>query len=193
MNPEREPALVARTARLEIRPWRPDEAPRLFDLLSRMEIVRWLSPSNLMTDPSQASERIERWAAEFAAEAPFGRWAAVERSSGIAAGTVMMKPLPDGDGEVELGWYLHPDSQGKGLASEAARALLEIGFGHGLDEIWAVMYPDNERSAAVCRRLGMRLLGVTNRWYHEPSLMFWIGRDESQEPSLRPDDPVAPE
>jgi hypothetical protein len=32
---------------------------------------------------------------------------------------------------------------------------------------------DNDRSARVCGRIGMRLLGITDRWYPEPSLMFW--------------------
>jgi len=51
--------------------------------------------------------------------------------------------------------------------------------------------PVNRRSARVCEKLGMRLLGATNRWYHEPSLMFWIGAREDQQPTLSPDGPVA--
>lgn len=179
--------VVARTDRLLIRPWRIEEAPRLFDILRRIEVVRWLSANNLMTEPEQAVQRIERWTAELAAEPGFGRWAVVERASETPAGTMLLKRLPDGDGEIEIGWYLHPDSWGKGLATEAARALLAYGFAGGLEEIWAVTQLDNNRSAGVCRKVGMRLLGVTNRWYHEPSLMFWVGAREVQEPSVAPD------
>jgi RimJ/RimL family protein N-acetyltransferase len=32
-------------------------------------------------------------------------------------------------------------------------------------EVFAVVYPDNAASLAVCRRLGMRPLGPTRRWY----------------------------
>lgn len=191
MTSARDLDVVAETPRLVIRPWRAEEAPRLFDVLRRAEVVRWLSPSSLMTDPRQAAERIERWTAELAADPRFGRWAAVERATGIPAGTVMLKPLPDGDGEVEIGWHFHPDSWGRGFATEAAAALLARGFEHGLDEIWAVTTLDNDRSAAVCRRIGMRLLGVTNRWYHEPTLMFWAGATGDQQPSISPDEPVA--
>jgi RimJ/RimL family protein N-acetyltransferase len=98
-------------------------------------------------------------------------------------------PLPDGEDEVEIGWHFHPDSWGKGLATEAAGALLARAFTNGLEEVWAVTDLNNHRSAAVCRRIGMRLLGVTNRWYHEPSLTFWAGARAGQEPSLRPDEP----
>jgi hypothetical protein len=33
----------------------------------------------------------------------------------------------------------------------------------------------------------MQLLGVTRRWYHEPSLRFWNGARDDQQPSLTPD------
>jgi RimJ/RimL family protein N-acetyltransferase len=186
-----EEGILATTPRLVIRPWRPDEADRLFDLLRRMEVVRWLSRRTPMTCLDEASDRIEQWSAELAAEPGFGRWAAVGRSSGVPAGTVMLKRLPDGDGEVEIGWYFHPDSWGTGLATESARAVLAHGFAIGLEEVWAVTHLDNDRSAAVCRRLGMRLLGVTNRWYHEPSLLFWVGASDGHQPSLGPDQHVA--
>jgi hypothetical protein len=35
----------------------------------------------------------------------------------------------------------------------------------------------------------MRLLGTTHRWYHELSLMFWIGMGEGQKPTIGPDGP----
>jgi RimJ/RimL family protein N-acetyltransferase len=184
--------VVAETPRIIIRPWRLDEADRLFDLLSRIEVVKWLSPvPRVMQHPDEAAARIDRWATELAADPRFGRWAAVERSSGIPAGTVLLKPLPDGEGEVEIGWHFHPDSWGRGLASESAEAVLARGFTTGLEEVWAVTNLDNDASAAVCRRIGMRLLGITHRWYHEPGLMFWIGAQEDQAPSLGPDEPAA--
>jgi RimJ/RimL family protein N-acetyltransferase len=61
---------------------------------------------------------------------------------------------------------------------------LNRGFAGGLPEVWAVMYPDNHRSAAVCGRIGMQLLGVTHRWYHEPSLVFWKWSRPGQTPSM---------
>jgi RimJ/RimL family protein N-acetyltransferase len=187
-----EEGILAMTPRLVIRPWEPGEADRLFDVLRRIEVVKWLSPSNLMTRREEAAERIERWSAELATDPRFGRWAAVELATGIPAGTMLLKRLPDGNGEIEIGWHFHPDSWGRGLATEAAQAVLAHGFATGLEEVWAVTHLDNDRSAGVCRKLGMRLLGVTHRWYHEPSLMFWVGASEGQQPSLAPDRPVGP-
>ncbi len=118
-----------------------------------------------MTDRAEAVALIERYIDRLAANSRFGAWAVIELSPGIPAGSVLLKPLPDGDGEVEIGWHLHPDSWGRGLATEAGGALLGRGFAIGLSEAWAVTHLDDDRSIAVCRKLGMRVLGVTHRWY----------------------------
>lgn len=191
MDSAEQPDAIAITERLVLRPWRADEADRLFDIRRRIEVVKWLSsPPQPMRSRDDAVTKIEEWSQMLRSDPRFGAWAAVERSGGVAAGTVLLKPLPDGDGEIEIGWNFHPDSWGRGLATEAARALLARGFEQGLEEIWAVTYLDNGPSVAVCRKIGMRLLGVTHRWYREPSLMFWIGARAGQQPSCEPDEPA---
>jgi hypothetical protein len=80
-----------------------------------------------------------------------------------------------------------------GFATEAADAVLRRGFTDGLPEAWAVTHPANHRSATVWRRIGMQLLGITHRWYDEPSLMFWTGSRPGVEPSIRPDQPAPAE
>ena len=183
-------ATAAETERIVIRPWRPDEADRLFDILRRWEVAGWLGAvPRPMEHRDEAVERIERWSALLAEDPRYGAWAAVEKSSGVPAGSVLLKPLPNGDGEVEIGWHFHPDSWGRGLAGEAAGALLARAFAGGLSEVWAVTHLDNHASMAVCRRIGMRLLGVTRRWYAGPSRMFWVGARAGQQPSLAPDEP----
>lgn len=162
--------VIAETDRLILRPWRLDEADRFFDMHRRMEVAQWIG-GRPMADASEAAPLIQRMLDRLAADPRFGAWAVVERATGIPAGTVLLKPLPDGAGEIEIGWHFHPDSWGRGLATEAARALLARGFALGLAEIWAVTDPLNQRSVRVCEKLGMRLLGTTHRWYHELSLI----------------------
>jgi RimJ/RimL family protein N-acetyltransferase len=182
-------ATAIKTDRLIVRPWRLDDADRFFDIYRRQEVTRWIG-AEPMQDRREAIELIERILAQLdETDSRFGSWAVVDRSSGVPVGGVGLKPLPDGEGEVEIAWNLHPDSWGHGFASEAAGALLARGLADGLPEVWAVTYLDNHRSAAVCRRIGMQLLGVTHRWYHKPLLMFWTGTTPDQEPSLGPDQP----
>lgn len=59
--------------------------------------------------------------------------------------------------EAELGWCLDPAYQGRGLAAEAAGALLDLAFGPlGLRRAVAHCFADNERSWRLMERLGMR-------------------------------------
>jgi RimJ/RimL family protein N-acetyltransferase len=181
--------VVAETDRVILRPWRLDESDRFFDMHRRMEVARWIG-GRPMAERAEAEPLIQRMLDRLAADPRFGAWAVVQRATGVPAGTVLLKPLPDGAGEIEIGWHLHPDSWGCGLATEAARALLARGFALGLAEIWAVTGPDNQPSAHVCEKLGMRLLGTTHRWYRELSLMFWIGARDDQQPTINPDGPA---
>jgi RimJ/RimL family protein N-acetyltransferase len=178
--------VIAETDRIVLRRWRPDEADRFYDMHRRAEVSRWIG-GDPMVAKAEATVMLERMQRREADDPRFGSWAVVERSAEQPAGTVLLKPLPDGGGEVEIGWHLHPDSWGRGLATEAGGALLAYGFDLGLDEIWAVTHLDNVRSMRVCEKIGLRLLGVTHRWYHEPVLMFWAGASRGQQPSLRPD------
>jgi RimJ/RimL family protein N-acetyltransferase len=61
-----------------------------------------------------------------------------------------------GDGQGEIGYGLHPDHWGRGLATAAARRLLELCFAElGLHRVFATCDPRNLASGRVLRRLGM--------------------------------------
>jgi len=61
------------------------------------------------------------------------------------------------DGSVEIGWRMHPDHHGKGLAAEAASLLLDLAFATiGARRAVAHLDPRNTSSAKLCERLGMR-------------------------------------
>jgi RimJ/RimL family protein N-acetyltransferase len=60
-------------------------------------------------------------------------------------------------GSIEIGWRLAPEFWGFGYVTEAAEALLALGFETlGLAEIVSFAVWNNHRSSAVMRRLGMR-------------------------------------
>ena len=82
-------------------------------------------------------------------------------------GTILLLPLDDATGPtgaVEVGWHLHPDYQGRGLATEAARALLSAAARAGCERVLALTDPDNAASRAVAGRLGLADEGLTDRW-----------------------------
>jgi RimJ/RimL family protein N-acetyltransferase len=173
--------MIFETERLLIHEWSdsPADLARIFDIYRREEVMRWLGGGKILVNPRQAREVQSRWTAYNAKHGGrYGTWAIEVRDTGVRAGTVLLRPMPDpSDGsapgsEVEIGWHLHPDSFKHGYATEAARGALEHGFGHGLTEIFAIAKPDNAPSLAVMRRIGMRHLGRTSRWYGLEAELF---------------------
>ncbi|MFJ3789386.1 GNAT family N-acetyltransferase [Kitasatospora sp. NPDC090091] len=153
------------TDRLTARLWEPGDLDRAYELYSRWEVMRWLGAEpRALESRAEAAQLIERFR-DRSADPRYGVWALEQRETATVIGSVLLVPLPDGDGAVEVGWHLHPDSWGHGFATEAARGALAKGFAEGLAEIHAVVRPGNAPSAAVCRRLGMAAIGRTDRWY----------------------------
>lgn len=90
----------------------------------------------------------------------------------------------------EVGWAFAPEHAGRGLATEAATALITMAFDHyPLHRIYANLDPRNERSAALCERLGMTREAHTRRDFPAPdgtwtdSLVYGLLREEWPPPS----------
>lgn len=164
-------AVTLETERLVLRDWEADDAPVVLDILSRVDVVRWLDDGEpkLLTDLDEARAKIESWRG---LEPPLKQWAIEVRDTGEVVGWVCLVPIPKSGGLVQIGWTLHPDAHGRGYATEAARVVLAHGLASGLTQVRALMVLDNEPSALVARRLGMRDVGTTDLWYDSPSRVF---------------------
>lgn len=170
---------LLRTDRLLLRHWEEPDLAAFFDLYSRDEVTRWLGahPRQPVATMAEAGERLGRWQEHGRGlAAPLGLWAMVplaagaptDAAAGQPVGTVLLLPLSDGDGPtglVEVGWHLHPEHQGHGLATEAARALLALASQAGIGQVLAITDLDNTASHRVAGRLGMTDEGVTQRWF----------------------------
>lgn len=166
--------VVVETERLVVRPWtaEPADLAWIYDTYSRPEVMRHFgSGSQPLTAPEQAADMLGRWAARGSGDGWYGIWAVESRATGQLVGTTMIKQLPGLDDrtltdDIEVGWHLHPDSWGRGYATEAARALIAREWAHtGTELIHAVVGPENEASKAVARRLGMTYVGRRTDWY----------------------------
>lgn len=176
------PEVPGPSARLRFRTWHPVDAPRVLDMYSQPEVYRYLGASpRPVADLDEARDRIAAW--EQRTQGFCGIWAIEAEDHGDSApvGTALLVPLPRSDGEptsaYEIGWHLHPDAWGYGYATEAGGALLQRARDAGLTQVRAVVYPDNSRSRAVCRRLGMTEVGLTDEWYGVEVVEFRIDLD----------------
>jgi RimJ/RimL family protein N-acetyltransferase len=166
---------LLRTDRLLLRHWHESDLAAFFDLYSREEVARWLGahPRQPLATVAEARQRLERWhSRERGLSRPLGLWAVVPcvagTPPGLPVGTALLLPLSDDDGPtglVEVGWHLHPQHQGRGLATEAASALLAVAGKAGIDQVLAITDVDNAASQRVATRLGMTDEGVTERWF----------------------------
>ena len=80
-------------------------------------------------------------------------------------GGVAVLPLPPDGEDLEIAWQLAPDAWGRGLATEAGRAVATYAFAAGADELFAVVRPQNTRGAATAQRAGMEWVGETEKYY----------------------------
>ena len=135
-----------RTERLDLRPLRADDVDLLLDLDGDPEVMRYLTGG-------RASTRDE--VTELVAHAIGHRWIATDRVTGDVVGWFAL--WPTGPGELELGYRLHRVHWGRGLATEGARALLDVAFGGWrIERVWAQTMAVNDRSRRVLERCGLR-------------------------------------
>jgi [ribosomal protein S5]-alanine N-acetyltransferase len=80
--------------------------------------------------------------------------------------------------EVELGYDLHPDVWGRGLATEAARATVRLALGPlGIDRVVAVVKPNHAASRRVLEKAGLTHAGEREA-YGEQLLLYEVARSD---------------
>lgn len=156
------------TVRLTIRPWELGDAPAALAVYGDAGVARWLTPAlQEITDTEAMKHQMEAWLREDdTLPAPAGRWAITLRESGRVVGGVSLLPLPPDRVDLEIGVQLAPAEWGSGLGAEAGHAVAHYAFSDGgVDELFAVARPGNHRAAAMARRIGMRWVGETEKYY----------------------------
>src|SRR5262249_20745058 len=126
----------------------------------------------LYDDPltrAKAREKLERLihSASLSAEDDWLAAAIALRDSGDYVGDVAFHWVSVEHRTGEVGFVIDPAHQGRGYATEAARAMLDWGFGtFGLHRIIGRTEARNAASARVLERLGMRREAhlVENEW-----------------------------
>jgi RimJ/RimL family protein N-acetyltransferase len=145
------------TERLDLRRWAEADAAGLADLNRDAAVVEFVNHGVPFT-PAE-SRLVSNKIAEHWTDYGFGLWSARLAGDPQLLGFIgVCHPLwfPECAHMVEVGWRLRRDAWGHGYATEGGRAAIEHAFtAMPLREIVAFVHPDNARSHAVARRLGM--------------------------------------
>jgi ribosomal-protein-alanine N-acetyltransferase len=156
---------VLHTERLTLRELREGDVPAAFPLFSDPEAMRYIGkPPHATSDETLAF--VERNQRLFPAQEGVG-WAMCLRGSdrfiGYAGHWRLMKPHL----RSEIGYQMLPEHWGKGLMTEALRAILRFGFEQmGLNSVEAQIDPANTRSRRTLERLGFSQDGLLRESYY---------------------------
>jgi RimJ/RimL family protein N-acetyltransferase len=152
------PSLPLHTERLVLRLASPDDAAAL-RYAGDPEVARYLPFGPLDEDGLQ--RRLERMLQATAPTAAGDALAVVVEHQGSVIGDLLLLITSQDRADAapavaELGWVFSPEAGGRGFATEAVRALLDLAFEHyPLHRLTARHDPRNLRSAALCERIGM--------------------------------------
>jgi RimJ/RimL family protein N-acetyltransferase len=152
-----QPTFPVVTARLTLRPYEKGDLAGLHDMFGRDDVCRYLmwEPMDLAAATALLERRLSQTQAEADGEAIL--LAAVETGTGRMVGEFMLRLTSATSRQGEIGWSMHPDVHGRGLATEGAREVLRMGFEDlGLHRIVAESDPRNLASIRVMEHLGMR-------------------------------------
>jgi RimJ/RimL family protein N-acetyltransferase len=155
------------TERLTLRPFVESDFEAMHAMRSSPEVVRYLYEEPF--SPEQTWDWLRRMMAG-SAWANEGDWlsvAVVERASGTTVGDLAFHWVSERDRTAEIGFVFDPRHQGKGFATEAARAVVDWAFTTGgMRRVIGRLEARNAASARVLEKLGMRLEAhfVENEW-----------------------------
>jgi RimJ/RimL family protein N-acetyltransferase len=146
---------VLHTPRLTLRRARPNDLEPLHAILSDADTVRYWS-----TGPHRTLDVTREWLAAMIASPPAESEDFIVEHGGEVVGKAGFFRLP------ELGYLLRRDLWGRGLVSEAARAVIDHVFAtRDLTELTADVDPRNIGSIRVLERLGFVETGRAARTY----------------------------
>ena len=156
-----------RTERLVLRPFGPEDFDALLAIHSDERVVRWLY--NDARNAEEVATLLER-KIRGASVSDEGEWlsaAATDSRSGTLVADVVLLWESREHHAGEIGFIVHPDEQGNGYATEAARALLPFAFDTlGIHRLIGRTEARNVGSARVLEKLKMRREAhfVENEW-----------------------------
>jgi RimJ/RimL family protein N-acetyltransferase len=142
------------TPRLVLLPLRVEHADEMATVLADPELHAFIGGEPLA--PGALRSRYERLVAGSPEPGEFwGNWVIQLRDSGALAGTVQAT-VSSGDLLVaEVAWVVGTAWQGQGMATEAARALVDWLGCQGVRVVIAHVHPDHQASAAVAAAAGL--------------------------------------
>lgn len=125
-------------------------------------VMKFITRGKTTTREEMQNRFLPRLRAYRNPEKGWGLWGAMSKQSAEFLGWILIRPMgffagkPD-DRNLEIGWRFHQTSWGKGIATEAARAVAAaLILDDQCDMLSAVAVPENIASIQVMQKLGLQ-------------------------------------
>ncbi|MBN1268408.1 MAG: GNAT family N-acetyltransferase [Kiritimatiellae bacterium] len=160
------PPRIIKTRRLILRPPKMADARAIFETYATDPVVTqylvWKPHKNIRETRAFLSDARKSWRndTEYI-------WAMTLKKTGQVVGGIGLIP---GGSRMELGYVLAQPLWGRGLTTEAGRAVLAWAMKKkNVYRVWATCDVDNKASARVLEKLGMKREGVLRKWMLRPA------------------------
>jgi len=144
-----------RTARLGFRRWSPDDLPLAIGLWGDPAVTRFIDARPRLSD-----DDVKRvLARHIETQGSYGvqYWPVFLVPAGELAGCCGLRPYDHANAIYEFGVHLRPAYWGRGLAQEAASAVMDYAFGGlGASALFAGHHPGNNASRHLLNKLGFQ-------------------------------------
>lgn len=136
-----------------LRRWRADDTDTAYRIVtdSLNHLAPWMPWASGGYSEQDAVAYVERCEVNWRSGAEFN-YAIVAPDGEIVGSCSLMARV--GPGGLEIGYWVHPEYTGHGIATRAAAALTEEAFRIGAERVVIVHDEANERSGAIPKRLG---------------------------------------
>ncbi|KPL17265.1 MAG: hypothetical protein AMJ92_11920 [candidate division Zixibacteria bacterium SM23_81] len=172
--------LYLETERLLLRAYTMEDLTDLHAIVSQEEVMKDL-PEGIMS--MEQTEKGLRWIIEcYGKNTPEKivkfSVGVVEKDTGKLIGWCGLGPLEFDESDTEIYYGLSRPYWGRGITTEAAKALLHYGFHTiGLDKIVAIVKPENIASQRVIEKLGLnyrrKILGLPQKFKFFEGLLYY--------------------
>ena len=167
--------IILETERLFLRALTMGDLDDLFTLYHSPDVRKYYSEG--IPSYEETKQELEWMINTCYAKYGFGMWATIHKTTGKFIGRCGLTPMDiEGHEEIEVGYMLAKEYWGQGLATEAAKAILEYGFDQmGLARLICVVNPDNQASSKVALKIGMNL-EIDGDVNGEPTLLYMMNK-----------------
>lgn len=149
--------VIFRTARLLIRKLTMADLPAYRAVEGDPKVMRYIT--GRPRTAAECDKRLRDFIQNYEEHPQIGVWAVIENCSKQYIGTASIFSL-EGSPYLQIGYKLTPLAQGKGYATEIAKALLYLAFFKvKLQKVVAVTDPHNKASQHVLLKVGMQRQG----------------------------------